>query len=298
MEFQNLTVNMLTTFLTINETGSISKASEVLYVDQSSISRRIRQLEDELKVTLFERSSKGVELTHSGKVLQNFAKRFLLDLKQLSQQLSSEEIKLENTRIGTYDSITSNIYPRFFGKQLKNFQEVLISNDTSKLITNFNDGNLDAIIVDGEFEGEIISSANNISLFTEPYYVVYSLMNSNQELINRSKITVDLLKKFEIFLYPATCPIHRKVVATYQNVPLSNIHQIEFSESAISLVLHSEMVTILPKSVAINYVTKNVSKLGMKQLEHKFDRHISLFAKNEQIINLLIEEGLSEDYLN
>src|SRR5258705_10812429 len=46
--------------------GSFRRAAEALGVKQSSLSRRIRQMEDRLGVAVFERSSSGVRLTTAG----------------------------------------------------------------------------------------------------------------------------------------------------------------------------------------------------------------------------------------
>lgn len=291
MNYQSLSVNMFKTFVIISESGSITKASEKLYTDQSSISRRLRQLESELEVTLFVRSSKGVKLTKAGKIFYKFSQKFLQELSLLSEQLCPAD-SLETIRIGTFDSITSMIYPHFFGKEIQRLKKVMISNDTSQLISSYNNQALDAIIIDSDFENEISEPAEQLSLFSEPYYVIYSLDNTNKYLAENSIISADMLKTMEMFLYPSTCPIHRKIVSAYENDTLPVIHQLEFSSSAVSFVMQSEMVTVLPKSIAANYVTKCVAKLGMRQLEAKFDRHISLFARNENIYNLLLEAGL------
>ena len=50
----------------IARTNSLNKAAETLYVGQSALSRAIKELETSLGVTLFERSSKGMTLTHDG----------------------------------------------------------------------------------------------------------------------------------------------------------------------------------------------------------------------------------------
>lgn len=294
MNYKNLTVEMLSTFLTISDLGSISKASDELYIDQSSISRRIRQLENELNTTLFTRSNKGVELTESGKILFDFSKKLSFDLSVLSQRLSPTDTNLKALRIGTFDSIISHAYPEFFGREFLHLKQLLISNDTSKLIEAYNNRSLDAIIVDTDFEDEILLS-QRISLFSEPHYVLYSINNPNNVFLENTIITGEMLKNMEIFLYPSTCPIHRKIISAYKNDSLPSIHQLEFSSSSISFVMQTNAVTILPKSVAITYVTKNVSKLGMRQLEAKFDRYISLFAQDKNIINVLLDEGLLEN---
>ena len=52
----------------IARTNSINKAAETLYVGQSALSRAVKELENGLGITIFERSAKGMFLTPDGEV--------------------------------------------------------------------------------------------------------------------------------------------------------------------------------------------------------------------------------------
>ena len=86
--------------------GNISKASEQLFITQPAVSRAVRQLEEELKCTLFFRTSKGVKLTQEGETLYNYIEqafnfiRIGEDKVRDIRGLSSGEI-----RIGASDTI-------------------------------------------------------------------------------------------------------------------------------------------------------------------------------------------------
>jgi DNA-binding transcriptional LysR family regulator len=56
----------LTTVLLVAETGSFSRTARHLRLEQSTVSRRVRALEDFLGISLFERRSHGVAPTHAG----------------------------------------------------------------------------------------------------------------------------------------------------------------------------------------------------------------------------------------
>ena len=60
-------IRQLRYFVTISESGSFSAAALELSVAQSALSHHISQMENRLGVALFERSSKGVSLTESGR---------------------------------------------------------------------------------------------------------------------------------------------------------------------------------------------------------------------------------------
>lgn len=61
--------------------GSINKAAERLYVDQSNLSRSIKDLETSLGVTIFERSARGIRLTTDGEVFLDYAKKILTEVE-------------------------------------------------------------------------------------------------------------------------------------------------------------------------------------------------------------------------
>lgn len=61
-----MTIQQLRYVLTIAEMGSLNKAAEVLYVSQPSLTTSIRDLENELGITFFHRSGRGMTLTNDG----------------------------------------------------------------------------------------------------------------------------------------------------------------------------------------------------------------------------------------
>jgi len=58
--------------LEVAKSGSLNRASEKLFVAQPNLSRAIKDLEGELGITIFERSAKGMKLTHDG---EDFVRR-------------------------------------------------------------------------------------------------------------------------------------------------------------------------------------------------------------------------------
>ena len=66
---RNLNLNALRAFEAAARHLNFSRAAEELLVTHAAVSHQIRQLEEQLGVRLFERTSRGVELTHSGAAL-------------------------------------------------------------------------------------------------------------------------------------------------------------------------------------------------------------------------------------
>jgi LysR family transcriptional regulator, nitrogen assimilation regulatory protein len=66
-----MNIRQLRFFLQIAELGSMTRAATFLHIAQPALSRQIQQLEDELGVTLFQRSDRGVALTDAGALLRD-----------------------------------------------------------------------------------------------------------------------------------------------------------------------------------------------------------------------------------
>ncbi len=71
--------------------GSITRAAENLYMAQPNLSKAIRELEESLGVTLFERTSKGVAPTPKGEVFLRYAAKILSQLEQMEAFCRSDE---------------------------------------------------------------------------------------------------------------------------------------------------------------------------------------------------------------
>ena len=68
-------------FHTVAEASSFTKASTILNLSQSAISRQIQGLESDLKVQLFERHARGLVLTENGEYLFKSAHEIISKLK-------------------------------------------------------------------------------------------------------------------------------------------------------------------------------------------------------------------------
>ena len=72
-------------FLKVAELGSFSRAADVLFLTQPTVSEHIRALEDELGVQLLDRLGRGTTPTHAGVLLMGYARR-LLSLSREARQ--------------------------------------------------------------------------------------------------------------------------------------------------------------------------------------------------------------------
>lgn len=107
--------------LTVAQCGNFSRAAEILYISQPSLSRYISTLEKKLGTILFDRSTTPIQVTEAGTIFCTYAEKFLNSEAALYRELQEQNARIErNLRIGaphiSGDYILSRILPRMAKK--------------------------------------------------------------------------------------------------------------------------------------------------------------------------------------
>ncbi len=96
---QNLSLYYI--FNHVAEAGNISKAAKQLFISQPAVSKSIQSLEDNLGLSLFIRSSRGVKLTDEGRLLYEYTKSAFDTLKSGEDNLRHvHDLGIGHLRIG------------------------------------------------------------------------------------------------------------------------------------------------------------------------------------------------------
>src|SRR5688500_14180557 len=99
-------------FLTIAERRSVSAAAEVLYVTQPALTTRLKNLERELGVELFVRTSRGMRLTAEGRAFRAHAQRAVQSLAEGRELLRElREGRVGELLVGAAPAISTYVLP-------------------------------------------------------------------------------------------------------------------------------------------------------------------------------------------
>ncbi|MGN1059371.1 MAG: LysR family transcriptional regulator, partial [Clostridia bacterium] len=75
----------------VANTGSINKAAENLYMNQPNLSRAIKELEDSLCITIFDRTTRGMVVTPDGEEFLRYARKILRQIDEVEAIYSKEK---------------------------------------------------------------------------------------------------------------------------------------------------------------------------------------------------------------
>ena len=113
-------IRVLNYFLTVAREENITRASEVLYLTQPTLSRQLTQLEEELGTQLLIRGKRKVTLTEAGVLFKKRAEEIMEMIGKAEKELKEQD-ELINGKIsiGSGEMEASKIFPSLF----KNFNE-------------------------------------------------------------------------------------------------------------------------------------------------------------------------------
>lgn len=144
----NLDLGTLRSFVTIAESGSMTRAAGRLFMTQSAISMQIKRLESSLGLTVFDRSAQGMTTTSEGEQLLHFANQMLAINDEAMGRLTSPDYEGQ-IRLGVPCDI---IYPyvpgilREFSRDYPRVQIKFSSGGTFSLRNQFKQGLLDVVL--------------------------------------------------------------------------------------------------------------------------------------------------------
>ncbi|MCF2945224.1 LysR family transcriptional regulator [Paenibacillus tarimensis] len=139
------------TFYMVALTGSVTRAAELLFITQPSVSYAIKQLEEQLGIALFIRKPKGVELTAEGKVLYRHVAEGMEAMATGEQAV--EQFKLMQrgeVRIGTSDTLCKFFLLPYLEHYLREYPDIHIQlshGKTPDIVRWLRDGQADCGIV-------------------------------------------------------------------------------------------------------------------------------------------------------
>ena len=117
----------LQAFLAVADSGSYSAAAGNLFLTQPAVSKRIKSLESELEVKLFERVGRRMRLTHAGEVLLPRARELVLQAQDMKHLASHLHARVSGPlRLGTSHHIGLHRLPPYLKRYRAAWPEVTL----------------------------------------------------------------------------------------------------------------------------------------------------------------------------
>lgn len=136
-------IEQLRAFVNLSQTKSFSKTAEMLHVVQSTISARIRLLEDSVGKPLFLRDTRTVALTAAGQALLQYAQRVLKLCAEGESAVRTLGTQEESFTVGSTDSLWQHLFKDVLLEFAKRHPNIALTTKTAhswELIQSVIDG--------------------------------------------------------------------------------------------------------------------------------------------------------------
>ncbi|GAB2914197.1 LysR family transcriptional regulator [Paralcaligenes sp. KSB-10] len=184
-------------FVTVVETGNLSKAAIKLHMTQPPLSILIRKLEDELEATLFERINNRLILSDTGQIFYRRAKELLASMQALAQEVAESSKGLRGTvTVGCSTAASLFIIPKVMEELRARQLDISVQvheGETAHMLERLRNRQIDIGIFRTSYKTEDLQT---MTLYSEP--LLLALPKSHRLLKNHRVSLTDL--KNERFL--------------------------------------------------------------------------------------------------
>lgn len=187
----------------VEKTGSINKAAENLYMNQPNLSRAIKELENSIGITIFERSARGMSITAEGEEFLRYAKKILSEVDEIESIKKKPSMRTQRFSISVpRASYISDAFSAFSNKIDSRYPAEIFYKETNSLraINNILHADYKLGIIryasgfDKYFKDLLSEKGLACELITEFNYKL--VMSKKHKLAQKSSIKIEDLTDF------------------------------------------------------------------------------------------------------
>lgn len=182
----------------VAETGHFGKAAKRCYVSQPTLSSQIKKLEDQLGITVFERTNRSVKITPVGEKIIDHARNSIEQAEAIDLIARAHRDPMSGVlRVGAIPTLSPYLTPLILAPLLKSYPHlelVLTEETTTNLEERLRNHDIDVALLATPFKEEGLIEHQ---LFDEPFWLIHP---KNHSLYTKDDITRDDLHELNMLL--------------------------------------------------------------------------------------------------
>ncbi|WP_136604269.1 LysR family transcriptional regulator [Paenibacillus dokdonensis] len=229
-----MTLQQLKYVIEVANRGSMNEAAKRLFISQPSLSNAIKDLEEEIRIQIFERTNKGISLSKEGAEFLGYARQVIEQAELLESRYLNAKPSPQHFSVSTqHYAFAVNAFVNLVGEYGQDEYELALrETKTHEIIQDVKSQRSEiGILYLNEFNSKVINrllkdaNLKFTSLFTAKPHIFISIHNP---LAKQSVVTIDQLQD-----YP------------YLSFEQGEFNSFHFSEEILSTLSH-------PKSIRVN----------------------------------------------
>jgi len=277
-------------FLEVAKHKSFTKAGEALHITQPTISKMVRNIEDELGVALFDRSGKRVVLTDAGEVIYAQAKHIVMAFHNLSSELDDlRNLKKGHIRIGLPPMVGSRFFPQVIGKFREAYPDItveLVEVGAKRVEADIENGTLDIGVAVLPTKADIFHS------FVFVRRQLKLLVHPTHPLAERNEVKLAELAQESFILFREDFALHDRIPAECIRVGFKPRVICESSQwDFISEMVAANLgIALLPETICAELDEEHVRVLSI--VEPEIPWHLAIIWRKDRYVSYATNEWI------
>lgn len=280
----SLNMNHFFYFYIIAKQKSFTGASRELMVSQSSLSIQLKQFEQSLGLTLFNRKKTGVELTDVGEIAFQAAEKIFAEVDQLILNLEKAEHSVTgHLAIATVNSIGIYVLPGILQKFKEQYPDAKVRIDfkhAQEVIEMVQSGTADVAIITW---GRKYPELNSIQLRTNKMFLVAP---PDHPLAKKEQVVPRDLEDHQFIAYEAGSPTRTMMDTLFKRMALDIEYTIESSNVATikRMTMAGLGLAILP-DVAVGFEIRQGLLVRISLPSLVMAQELTLYTKANRVLS-------------
>ena len=265
---------------------NFTKAADLLYLSQPSLSKQIKTLEKNLDIVLINRKNNKISLTENGKVFLQYSERILALCEESCRALIDlKNGERGNLTVGASQTIGTYLLPRVLALFAQNYSQIDLKvqvNSTRFIAKNLLNREIDIAIVGGEIP-ENLKKDLTIEKFVEDEFSL--IIPKSHPFALKKKITKEDLYHLNFIMLNSSSTIRKFIdnilaqnqIKTKQLKVIMQLNSIEGIKTAVSLGLGAAFVSSAAIEKEIELKTIEILKIE----NIKITRTLSIISNPE-----------------
>lgn len=275
----NITLRQLRAFLAVAETGAFARAAERMHVSPSALSTLVKELEGQLGLRLFYRSTRVVQLTEAGAEFQPLARKALDDLEvAIAGSRALAQIKRGRVTVAASIVVAATLLPwvlQSFQQRQPGIQCVLRDGFEETIRDQVRRGEVDLGV------GTLVEGEPGLSQVTLYQDHLVALVADGHPLAERGAVGWRELAQHPLVCLSEQSPSRALADAAFQSAGVRPVpaFEVAFSSTVISMVAAGLGVAALP--VNVRQLSRRAGVQARLLVRPTVKRHLGVYFRSD-----------------
>ncbi len=271
---------------------SVSKASKELLIAQSALSTQLKQLEESLDSTLFNRTKGGMALTDTGDLVFRYASKMFETYDEMKRAMVLAETEIRGPlHVGSVNSIGIYLLPEIltaFHAQFPDVQINLEMHSSNLVLEMLQENQIDLALIAWNRQYPQLESSvimNNHMVLVAP---------GNHPLAKKRKLTLKDLADQKFIGYEPGTPTRIMIDSHFKSLGINLDYVLELSNIATikQLAVAGMGLAFLPR-IGLELEVKDKVLKALEIPEAQFDRPVTVYWKERRVLSRPAQEFIS-----